>query len=236
MEQTFAPARTAGRRRDACAPAVAVVELWLADSGVATQPAWIETHSAWLTSEERERLARFTRPQRRAQFLAGHILLRRVVAACWCIDPRDVRVATRADGSPEVLVPAGVQCSLAHTGRWVAALVQPAEADDCRPGVDIESMRSDRPIEAIVKLACGIDAVSREQAYRAWAQHEAQIKAAAGAPPFVTTWEGHALAVCAGGRPRSAVVDLAAPDHRTPLDLIWTDGLAWPAASRADGR
>ena len=177
MEQTFAPAHTAGRRGDARAPAAAPAELWLADIAVATQPGWIETHSAWLTSEERERLARFTRPQRRAQFLAGHILLRRLVAACWRIDPRDVQVATRADGSPEVLVPAGVQCSLAHTGRWVAALVQPGEADDWRPGVDIESMRSDRPIEAIVKVACGIDAGSREEAYRAWAQHEAQIKA-----------------------------------------------------------
>jgi hypothetical protein len=195
--------------------------LWLADVAPATRPGWIEQHTAWLTSSELARLHRIVRPERRAQLLAGHVLLRHLVAARTGLDARAVQVTTLADGRPEVTAPAGWQPSLAHSKQWVAALL---DGGGLASGVDIEWMHPGRQIETIVKMACGVDAISREHAYQLWTQREAGIKAASGvAAIHVTTWHDHALAVCAGAKPAvTLIVDLDASAPPRGLELTWT--------------
>jgi hypothetical protein len=194
--------------------------LWLADIEPATRPEWIERHAPWLSESEQTRLQRIGRPERRAQLLAGHILLRRLVAERAGIAACDVKLASRSDGRVELLSPFGWQPSLAHSKQWVAALADPGVAG---AGVDIELMQAERQIKAIVHMACAVETASREDAYLVWAQHEAELKAGSGAiGAWVATWSGHALAVCASASPLVVQVDLASDAVASALDLVWS--------------
>lgn len=209
--------------------------LWLADVGPAARPAWVERHAAWLSAGERARLERIGRPERRAQLLAGHVLLRHLVAARTGGEARSVNVGTLAGGRPTIDHPAGWQPSLAHSKRWVAALLVPGAR---AAGVDIEWMDPRRQIEAIVRMACDVETRSRELAYLLWAQREAEIKAGRGAnATHVAAWEDHALAVCAVDPPATTlVVDLDAGRPSRPVELTWTTRPLLPAlAPVADG-
>jgi 4'-phosphopantetheinyl transferase len=192
--------------------------LWLADVGPASQPDWAAAHARWLSASEHTRWQRFVRPLRRAQFLAGHVLLRHLMGAWAAADAASVAIESRADGSAVIALPTGFRCSLAHSNRWVAALV---DREPHGVGVDIEWMRPDRAIEAIVEAGCGRRATSREHAYRLWALHEAQLKARAAAGSWVATLPGHALAVCARGVPDATLFDLESARLDGALLLDW---------------
>jgi len=194
--------------------------LWLADIEPATRPEWIERHAPWLSESEQARLQRIGRPERRAQLLAGHVLLRRLVAARAGMAACDVELGSQSDGRVELLSPSGWQPSLAHSKQWVAAL---ADTGVRGAGVDIELMQAERQIQAIVHMACAVETESREHAYLVWAQHEAELKAGAGAiGAWVTTWSGHALAICASASPLVMQVDLASDAAARALDLVWS--------------
>ena len=198
----------------------AASRLWLAEIGPAQRSDWIERHTPWLSDTELARLQRIARPERRAQLLAGHVLLRRLVAACAGGAAPEVEVRSLPDGRPELIAPAGWRASLAHSKRWVAALL---DSGTRGAGVDIELMRPGRQIETIVKLACSVDAQSPQQAYLLWTQREAQIKAGSDAAGiWVTTWARNALAACASAAPEVALVDLATDAPPRPLRLAWT--------------
>lgn len=193
--------------------------LWLAHIEPATRHAWVERYARCLSESERGRMQRISRPERRAQFLAGHILLRRLVATRAGVAPDEVELCSRPDGRVALLSPLGWQPSLAHSKQWVAALADPGVA---AAGVDIELMQPQRQIQAIVQLTCEVETESREHAYRIWAQHEAELKAGFGAVrAWVTTWTGHALAVCASVSPLAMQVDLADDTPARALDLPW---------------
>jgi hypothetical protein len=194
--------------------------LWLADIGPATRPEWVERHAPWLSQSEQARLQRIGRPERRAQLLAGHVLLRRLVAARAGIGPEEVKLCSQADGRVELISPRGWQPSLAHSKQWVGALADPGAAG---AGVDIEFMQAERQIQAIVQLACAVEVEAREDAYLVWAQREAELKAGSNAAGvWVTTWTGHALAVCTSASPRVMQVDLAGDTPAHALDLVWS--------------
>jgi hypothetical protein len=231
--KTSAPAPASGFR-DANGD-TGSVWLWLADVGPAVRPDWVERHTPWLSASELAHLERIARPERRAQLLAGHVLLRHLVAACTGGDARRVQVGTLADGRPQVNVPAGWQTSLAHSKQWVAALVAggvPAA------GVDIEWMDPRRQIQAIVEAACAVDAGSRERAYLLWTQREAEIKAGPGAcATHVAAWEDRAIAVCAAAPPQATlVVDLDRYLAPRPLELTWATRPRLPAPAPAASR
>jgi hypothetical protein len=194
--------------------------LWLADIGPATRSEWIERHAPWLSESEQARLQRIGRPERRAQLLAGHILLRRLVAAQAGVAADEVKLCSHADGRVELISHRGWQPSLAHSKQWVAAL---ADRGTAAAGVDIEFMQAERQIQAIVQLACAVESESREDAYLVWAQREAELKAGPDtAGVWVTTWTGYALAVCAGASPLVSQVDLAGAAPARALDLVWS--------------
>lgn len=208
--------------------------LWLADIKPATLPDWIERHASGFSASEQARLQRISRPERRTQFLAGHVLLRRLVAARSGVAAAQVRIESQRDGRPDLLEPAGWRPSLAHSRQWVAALLV---ANGDGPGVDIEFMQPTRQIQTIVKLACSVDAESREHAYLVWAQREAELKASTNPPEtWVTTWSGHALAVCAKGPPEAALLDLARDGPAVTLGLDWTKRPPISVAELAHGR
>jgi phosphopantetheinyl transferase len=201
--------------------ATAAPWLWLAEISPATRPEWIERHTAWLSATEHARLQRIVRPERRAQFLAGHILLRRLVAARTGVAAHEVVVTSLPDGRPEFEALPGWRPSLAHSKRWVAGLLISGPEN---AGIDIEFMQPARQIEAIVRLACSVETGSREDAYLIWAQREAEIKA--GGHPnatWVTTWSGHALAACSKAVPEAALVDLAVDQPAVSVALAWTN-------------
>lgn len=204
--------------------------LWLADIAPARRSDWVDAHAGWLSASERMRWQRITRPERRAQFLAGHVLLRRLVAACGADAAADVVVTSDSEGRPGV---AGWQPSLAHSKQWVAALLDVA-GDTV--GVDIEFMQLSRQIETIVRLACSVEAESPEQAYLVWAQREAEIKAGSQRQSTsVATWNGHALAACASATPAVALVDLDTQSAPAAMSLAWTNPSRLPLTLQ-DGR
>jgi len=229
----YTPVANAGWKSTTKTALANAPSLWLADVAPAARPDWIEQHVGSLSVSEQARLQRIARAERRAQLLAGHVLLRRLVAASAGIAAREVNVRSQPDGRPELVAPLGWQPSLAHSKQWVAALLDMGASG---AGVDIELMQPGRQIEAIVKLACGIDAESREHAYLVWAQREAEIKAGPnGAGVWVTTWSGLALAVCASASPVVALVDLEQPMLARTLALTWSYRPRLPVVPLADG-
>lgn len=137
--------------------------------------------TAWLSAPERARLARLTSPRRRASFLAGRVLLRRLLAtvcggdaACdWPLDaPEDL---------PPVVLGGGPCLALSHSGDWVAAALSNRPA-----GLDIEAAgrRRDVPgLSAAVctaeeqqRLALRSDAEQQEAFRELWTLKEAWIK------------------------------------------------------------
>ena len=205
--------------------------LWVADIAPAKEAAWAARHAAWLSSSEHARLTRISRAERRAQMLAGHVLLRRLVAASSDVPADAVAIASDAEGRPAVEFPKGWRASLAHSGRWVVALL---DAGDAASGVDIEFRQTRRDIQTIVKAACGVDVASRDHAYSVWAQREAEFKAGPGsADVWVATWDDHALAVCARAAPVTATLDLAGDGAARRLAMMWTTRPRLPVAAWA---
>lgn len=203
--------------------------LWIANIAPARDPGWALRHAAWLAPSEVARLDRMRRPDRRAQLLAGHVLLRRAISAASGVPAAAVAVVSDSEGRPAVEAPAGWSTSLAHSGNWVVALLDSGAGP---AGVDIEFRKPQRDIRAIVQAACGLDIESREQAYLVWAQREAEFKAGRDATDvWVATWDDHALAVCTRAAPAAAVVDLADDGPARELPLVWTRRPRLPAAA-----
>lgn len=190
-----------------------------------------------LTASERRRLERIERPQRRAQFLAAHALARLAAAAAGA-DMAAVRIDVADDGRPTVVAPAGFVVSLAHSGASVVALLAQGTASSI--GVDIEAMRADRDIVAIVEAACAVVAETRDRAYRIWATHEARLKAGSPEttiertihPAARTAWhaaiDGHALAVAGLAAPPAIWRFDVADPARPPRCVAAPDWLAAP--------
>jgi len=233
VPQMNTPVSNAGSKSTTKTAAKTSPLLWLADVAPAARPDWIEQHEGWLSASEQARLLRIARAERRAQLLAGHVLLRHLAAACAGVAVHEVNVRSQSDGRPELVAPLGWRPSLAHSKQWVAALLDMGAGG---AGVDIELMHPGRQIESIVKLACGIEAESREHAYLVWAQREAEIKAGpGGAGVWVATWSGLALAVCASTSPVAALVDLETQMPARTLTLTWSYRPRLPVALLADG-
>jgi 4'-phosphopantetheinyl transferase EntD len=199
-------------------------ELWLADIAAAEDRRWLALWLRRISPDEQVRLGRFSRPARRTQLIAGHALLRRAVAARSDCSVDDVRVAHDADGAPRIDRPEGLRVSLAHTGRWAAALLDRKDGEDAgaRIGVDIELQREDRDIEAIVAML-GARPVSRADAYAHWVLHEAIYKAKRhAAAGWVGAWRELALAVAGiACPPLVRIADLARASEPVEIAVPW---------------
>ncbi len=136
--------------------------LWLARATPALAAPFAQAAVARFSASELARLATITRPTRRAEFIAGHLLLRAALRAWQRADTssaagaeREPSIEVAPEGRPYCASAEHLGCglSLAHSGGWVAALV----CNDALPGVDIEVSRASDEVAAdgAVKAAAG---------------------------------------------------------------------------------
>lgn len=196
--------------------------LWLANIGTLPDTA-LAPYIAWLGEGERQRLARFLRPLRRRQFIAGRALLRLALARLLGVAPQAIVLEERPGNAPLLTAPvlSSVGFSISHSGPWVACAASLQGA----VGLDIECMDASRDVLALAHQALGQPAVAALQAlqgngriaafYEMWCLHEAAIKLARpSAADHVYTHPGLALALrCAEAQPapRLEIVKLQAP-------------------------
>lgn len=108
---------------------------------------------AWLTDSERRRVEQLAAPRRRAQFLAGHWLLRRIAAEAFDDLAADWQVEHASGQAPRMhsvrdTARGRVFASLSHSGDWVAAAIGRHPL-----GVDVECPRKARDWQALAKMA-----------------------------------------------------------------------------------
>ncbi|HEY9103773.1 4'-phosphopantetheinyl transferase family protein [Chitinimonas sp.] len=146
----------------------------------------VKLHAEWsvggvLQTDETARVAGFSRPQRRAQFLAGRWLARRLLCQAVGGAPADWTLSATAGRPPQVLGQPNWRLSVSHSGDWVAC----ALAD--RPvGIDLERTNSGRDVAAMAALVCHpseaaelgqLPAAEQEAALIAmWTRKEAWLK------------------------------------------------------------
>lgn len=94
--------------------------------------------SEWLSPCEQARAAAMRAPSRHAQYLAGHWLLRTLLALAHGGDPRDYPLLER-DNQPPAVAGAALCTALSHGGDWIAAAISLAPI-----GIDLEP-RTPRP-------------------------------------------------------------------------------------------
>lgn len=128
----------------------------------------------WISPSEQVRLSRLRVAERRRQYLAGHWLLRRMLAEQLGSDPRAVILIER-DNLPPAVADSSLRVSLSHGGEWIAAAwsVTPI-------GIDLEP-RTPRPaLERLQHLLLNADEVlgslDNDALLQRWVLKEALIK------------------------------------------------------------
>lgn len=164
----------------AAAPRVAVATV------AATAAIALDAGDAWLTDDERVRLAAMGSAQRRAQFLAGHWLARSFAGRVLRIEVDGCTLVRADDGSPRLRVDgraADWHVSLTHSGDRVACALAPSPV-----GVDLEMPRRgrDRDLAGLAAFAFSAvearwlkglpDAERGEAFHRIWSLKEARGK------------------------------------------------------------
>lgn len=128
------------------------VSLWLDRVEVAAAAA-LAAEPGWLSESEHARLAGLSAPRRRAQFLAGRWLARRLLAAVHGGDPAtDWPLSAGASEPPRVLKPSLHEppyVAISHSGDLVACAIaaQPV-------GIDVELARRERDVPALAQAIC----------------------------------------------------------------------------------
>ncbi|MDN3576312.1 4'-phosphopantetheinyl transferase superfamily protein [Chitinimonas viridis] len=102
-----------------------------------------------MSGSEQARLDAISAPRRRAQFLAGHYLARRLLSQAYGGQPADWQIDSQAGEAPSVVGHAGISISLSHSADWLLCAV----AD--RPvGVDLELAKPGRDIAGMAAMVC----------------------------------------------------------------------------------
>lgn len=178
--------------------------VWLADIAGLSESR-LAHYAGWLGETERQRYARFARPERRRQFVAGRALLRLALGRLLAADPAGILLQERPGQAPALVHPAcdGLGFSISHSGALVACAASTATP----VGLDIERIDPARDVPALAAQVFTPEAVARLQAcgtqertamfYRMWCVHEAGIKlGTASAATHVFTHAGFAGALC----------------------------------------
>jgi len=166
---------------------IAIARLWLASCAPALDPLWAEQQQSLFSGSEQARLVRINRWQRRAQFIAGHVLARQLLQFAL---GRAVTVEVAADGRPLLIAAEPWTLSLSHSGSWVAALLAEGAA-----GVDIELERPLRDAAALRAWVDGSNGVpphtpaTDHATLCEWTLAEARLKAGVATPVFYARWD-----------------------------------------------
>lgn len=152
-----------------------VVVWWMAIDEVATRPRWM----AVLDAEERAKAARFRFDADRRQYVAGHALVRMMLASFRGVAAADLRFDRDRLGRPELDDGRGLRFSLSHTRRLVACAVAAGDA----VGLDVEADDPARPVDDLARsfftpAEADLVAVGGGDAFlRLWTLKEAFVKA-----------------------------------------------------------
>jgi 4'-phosphopantetheinyl transferase len=137
----------------------------------------------WLGPTEAARHQRFVRPQRRRQFLAGRVLLRRMLGQLLAMSPNQIELIEQPGQAPLLdCAQANPGFSLSHSGPWVGCAV----SAETGLGLDIEVVNLERDIDALAEQAFSaanvaslkrLPMAARAPAfYRMWTEQEALCK------------------------------------------------------------
>lgn len=189
-------------RLSAPAPVAVEPSAWLAEAGPALDEGGAARLRARLSASEAARFERLGRAERRAQFLVGHALARALLQH---LGAASVELAVDADGRRVCSDPQW-SLSLAHSGRWVVALVgaRPAHGE---VGIDLEARREARGGQDRAWPGHRPPRAIEDSELAVWTQREARFKAAAADAP---AWQL---------RVPAATVAVIAPDGVPPPDL-----------------
>jgi len=190
------------------------VTVWLLDCAALDEAALAPFEQS-LGEDERARLAGFTRPLRRRQFVAGHALLRQALAPSLGLAPSAITLTQARGSAPRLATAAGCApfFSLSHSGRWVACAVSAGTPI----GLDIECLDGGRDVAALAAQAfgaaegealAGLGPLVRSACfYRLWCGAEARFKL--GTPAAQQCSLAHpalAIVLCSGHSLASAPV------------------------------
>ncbi len=159
--------------------APATVDVWRADLTAAAERG---DGRALLSGDERDRAARFARPEDGERWAAARGVLRALLGAYAGADPRELRFETGPHGKPRLAGEDRLRFNLSHSGE--VALY--AFALDREVGVDVELPRRAVDHVAIARRILGdgeaerlqaLDPPAREREFlRAWVRWEAVLK------------------------------------------------------------
>jgi 4'-phosphopantetheinyl transferase len=167
-------------------PAGGEVHVWWLERG---DDAWpVDATAGVLSSEERDRAARFLAAEARERFAAGRVLARNVLGAYLRIAPVAVEFAYTTTGKPLLggaHAGRGLHFSLSHAGD--VAILGVGSAGPI--GIDVEHMRPGRFAPTLIarvftaaeRQAIAASPDPEAACYRLWVRKEACIKA---------SWEG----------------------------------------------
>lgn len=132
----------------ALASQVPEIAVFACDARDAGQVNLLARYGHWLSVEEHERLARFTRDEPALMFLSGRILLRGVLGALLDCDPVTIRLDKNDWEKPGLLEPASDwQFNLSHSHGYLALAVSRLGA----VGVDTEFTDRSNPVEKLAR-------------------------------------------------------------------------------------
>lgn len=140
---------------------------------------------AWLNPAELDRYQNFVRPERRRQFLIGHVLLRLVMGNLLNIQADTISLTERPGNAPLLnCAEPAPGFSLSHSGPWIACAVSAQTA----LGLDIEVKDAARDLASLSAQAFDADEIAWFQAqpdkarvaafYALWSSKEARYKLA----------------------------------------------------------
>lgn len=158
--------------------------IWLVD-GREIADAALRASFAWLNPDERQRHARYLRPERQRQFLLGRWLLRHLLAESLALTPQQIVLHEREHNAPLLMLDTASTLphfSLSHSGPWVAC----ALSMQCALGLDIELLNPNRDLTALAEQAFDSTELANFSAlpepekllgfYRLWSRKEAGYK------------------------------------------------------------
>jgi len=190
--------------------------LYLTRMNLPLSDAWEAEQIALFTPSERARLARISRPRRRAQFVVAHCMLRSALASRGA---HNALVEVDAEGRLHLHAGVAVYASISHSQEFVATIAASEPV-----GVDLESKtRKWDPDAAAAMLELSVDADTPDALLRAWVTAEARLKAGPGASPHVwlSRWEGCQLAVAGIQKPPLTGVFDGITGIYNVLELKW---------------
>jgi 4'-phosphopantetheinyl transferase len=150
--------------------------VWLFD-GRGISDAELAGFTSWLGPGEMARYRSFLRPQRRRQFLIGHVLLRQALATLFALPVRELVLEQDSASAPRLAGQPQAGISLSHSGPWVGCAVARATG----LGFDIEMRDSGRDLAALAQQAFDADELAKlargsHDFYQLWCAREARIK------------------------------------------------------------